>query len=56
MVINPWVDVKFYVNGTLVATHTTYVPSIAWDIFITLWTSIAAAGIEVRPILVSIEN
>jgi hypothetical protein len=56
IVVNPWTDIKFYVNGTLVATHTTNLPTNAAVTYIALWTNIAGSGIELRPIIVSIEN
>lgn len=53
IVCNPGTDVKFYVNGTLKATHTTNLPTSVIPLSIGYS---AAATTYITPIIVSIEN
>jgi hypothetical protein len=55
IITNPWVDVKFYVNGVLKATITTNIPT--WTGIVNFWVSNNNSNAtRLSPITVSIEN
>lgn len=56
IIFNPWVDAKFYINGTLVATHTTNLPT-TWSLLFALWADDdgSTTAMYISPITVSIE-
>lgn len=55
IVYNPWVSILFYINWTLVATHTTNLPTTGTP-YITIGNSSGnAAGMYISPITLSVE-
>lgn len=56
IIFNPWTDIKFYVNGTLRATHTTNLPSTAISPLLCYGVDMNGRVIETVPPIVSLES
>ena len=54
VVFTPWVSATFYINGTLVATHTTNLPTTG-TFLLAYWTSANGRSMHIYPPIVSIQ-
>jgi hypothetical protein len=56
IIFNPWVDIKYYINSNLVATHTTNLPT-TWELLFSFWAHDDAdvTAIELSPITLSLQ-